>query len=183
MSLTDEHVAVLVTGISASGKSTVAQLLAERFPRGVHIRGDTFRRMVVAGREEMTAQPSVEAWRQLRLRYRLGAATVDAYFDAGFSVVVQDVVVGPFLDEYVGLIRSRPLSVVVLVPRVDVVADRERTRNKTGYRDGLATMSQMDAGLRRDTPRLGLWLDSSDQTPHETVDEIAARAWVEGRVG
>jgi hypothetical protein len=183
VSLADEHVAVLVTGISASGKSTVAQLLAERFPRGVHVRGDVFRRMVVTGREEMTAQPSAEAWRQLRLRYRLGAATVDAYFEAGFSVVVQDVVVGPVLDEYVGLIRSRPLIVVVLVPRLDVVAGRERGRPKTGYRDGLATMSQMDAGLRGDTARLGLWLDSSDQTPNETVDEITVRAWAEGRVG
>jgi chloramphenicol 3-O-phosphotransferase len=183
VSLADEHVAVLVTDISASGKSTVAQFLAERFPRGVHVRGDVFRRMVVAGREEMTAQPSAEAWQQLRLRYQLGAATVDAYFDAGFSVVVQDVVVGSVLEEYVGLIRSRPLIVVVLVPRLDVVAGRERARPKTGYRDGLDTMNEMDAGLRRDTSRLGLWLDTSDQTPRETVDEIAARAWVEGQVG
>ena len=139
--------------------------------------------MVVAGREEMTAQPSVEAWRQLRLRYRLGAVTADAYFDAGFSVVVQDVVVGPVLDEYVGLLRSRPLIVVVVVPRLDAVAERERTRLKIGYRDDVATMSQMDAALRSDTSCLGLWLDTSDQTPNETVDEIAARAWVAGRVG
>ena len=43
----------LITGVMASGKSTVAQLLAERLPRAVHLRGDVFRRMIVSGREEM----------------------------------------------------------------------------------------------------------------------------------
>ncbi|MEU7996347.1 AAA family ATPase [Micromonospora sp. NPDC049060] len=60
---------VLISGIMAAGKSTVADALARRLPRSVHLRGDVFRRMVVSGREEMTAQPSPEAWRQLRLRY------------------------------------------------------------------------------------------------------------------
>ena len=35
--------------------------------------------MVVSGRCEMSAAPSGEAWRQLRLRYRLGAVTADTY--------------------------------------------------------------------------------------------------------
>ena len=57
---------VLVTGIQAVGKSTIAQALAERLERSVHVRGDTFRRMVVNGREEMgSAAPSPEAVRQL----------------------------------------------------------------------------------------------------------------------
>lgn len=43
----------LVTGIQAAGKSTVAQALAERLDRPVHVRGDIFRRMVVNGRAEM----------------------------------------------------------------------------------------------------------------------------------
>jgi hypothetical protein len=41
---------MLITGIQAAGKSTVAQLLAERLPRPVHVRGDAFRRMAVDGR-------------------------------------------------------------------------------------------------------------------------------------
>ncbi len=82
----------LITGIPGSGKSTVADLVARRFPRAAHVQGDVFRRMVVSGREAMSPDPSAEAWRQLRLRYRLGAAVADAYFEAGLTVVVQDVV-------------------------------------------------------------------------------------------
>lgn len=180
--LADQHVVVLLTGVMAAGKSTVGALLAGRFPKGAHVRGDVFRRMVVSGREEMTDAPSEGAWRQLRLRYRLGATVADAYFDAGFSVVVQDVVLGPTLGEYVGGIASRPLAVVVLAPRPEVIARREQQRAKKGYTGGV-TPAMLDEALRQATPRIGLWLDSSDQTPEETVDEILRRAWQEGRVG
>jgi len=43
----------LISGPRAAGKSTVAQLLAARFERGVHLEGDVFRRSIVSGREEM----------------------------------------------------------------------------------------------------------------------------------
>jgi adenylylsulfate kinase-like enzyme len=40
---------VLVTGVMAAGKSTVAQLLAERFERSAKLRGYRFRPMIVRG--------------------------------------------------------------------------------------------------------------------------------------
>lgn len=182
MSLLEAQPVVLLTGVSAAGKSTVAELLARRFERGVHVRGDVFRRMVVSGREEMTAQPTEEAWRQLRLRYRLAASTADAYHAAGFAVVVQDVVVGPVLAECTAAIRSRPLVVVVLAPRAEVVVAREAARAKTAYRAGYDSIADLDWRLREDTPRLGVWVDSSDQSPEETVEEIIDRGLVEGAV-
>jgi predicted kinase len=172
---------VLISGIMAAGKSTVAESLARRLPRSVHLRGDVFRRMIVGGRAEMTAQPSPEAWRQLRLRYDLAAAAADRYAAAGFTVILQDVVLGADLPAMVERIRHRPLAVVVLAPRAEVVAARERDRDKQGYGDW--PVADLDAELRADTPRIGLWLDSSAQTPAETVDEILARAWREGRIG
>lgn len=180
--LTDVRPLVLISGIPGSGKSTVADLLARRFRRGVHVRGDAFRRMVVAGRADMTASPSEEAWRQLRLRYRLAASTADAYHEAGFAVVLQDVVVGEVLDEVVGLLRSRPLVVVVLAPRPDVVAEREAARDKVAYRPDAAGIADLDRALREETPRTGLWLDSSDEGPEQTVDAIVARGLAEGAV-
>ncbi|MGI8937889.1 MAG: AAA family ATPase [Iamia sp.] len=182
MTLIEVQPVVLITGISAAGKSTVAEGLASRFDRGVHVKGDVFRRMVVAGREDMTSDPSDEALRQLRLRYRLGATTAAAYHQEGFSVVVQDVVLGPALEHYVSLIGSRPLVVVVLAPRPDVVIQREAARRKVAYGPGAPEIAQLDAGLRSETPRLGLWLDTSAQTPAQTVDEIVARGLVEGQV-
>ncbi|MFD6662684.1 AAA family ATPase [Micromonospora chalcea] len=172
---------VLISGIMAAGKSTVAEGLARQLPRSVHLRGDVFRRMIVSGRADMTAEPTDEALGQLRLRYDLAASTADRYAAAGFTVVLQDVVLGADLPAMVGRIRHRPLAVVVLAPRAEVVAARERDRPKTGYGDW--PVADLDAGFRADTPRIGLWLDTSDQTPEETVTEILARAWTDGQIG
>jgi cytidylate kinase len=182
MRLTEVQPVVVVAGVPAAGKSTVAEGLARRFERGVHVRGDVFRRMVVAGREEMTAEPSEEALRQLRLRYRLGAETATAYHRAGFAVVVQDVIIGAALADYVDAIDAEPVVVVVLAPNPEVVAQREAGRDKTAYRDGFAGAIELDRALRDETPRIGLWLDTSGQTAEETVDEIVARGLGEGIV-
>jgi GrpB-like predicted nucleotidyltransferase (UPF0157 family) len=154
----------------AAGKTTVARLLASRFARGVHLEGDVFRRSIVSGREEMTPDPSSEALEQLRLRYRLAAAAADGYFEAGFSVALEDVVAGPLLGDYRTMIRSRPCHVVVLLPSVEAVAAREAGRDHEGY--GAWTVERLYDGFVSETPRVGLWLDTTHLTPEETVEEI-----------
>lgn len=165
---------VLVTGVMAAGKSTVAQALAERLPRAAHVRGDVFRRMIVSGREEYVPEASGEAAAQLRLRYRLSAATADAYAEAGFTAVVQDVVLGEELTDYIALVRTRPLYVVVLAPDTETIAAREAGRAKTGYGDAAWTVSALDGALRESTPPIGLWLDTSALTAEQTVEAILA---------
>jgi chloramphenicol 3-O-phosphotransferase len=174
------HAIVLVSGIQAAGKSTIAQALAERLPRSVHVQGDVFRRMVVGGRAEMSPEPSAEAIQQLQLRYQLAAQVSDAYFEAGFTVITQDVILGEHLAEMTTLIRSRPLLVIVLAPQADTIAARENARGKTAY--GTWAINQLDDVLKHQTPRIGLWLDTSHQSPTETVNEILARGWAEARL-
>ena len=166
----------LITGISAAGKTTIGQMLAERFPRSVHVKGDVFRRMVVGGQEWLGGRHhSDEAIAQLRLRYRLSAYVADRYHDAGFTTIVQDIIIGAYLSEYVDLVHSRPRRVVVLAPNATAVARREAARPKSAY-IGTVTPAALDAAFRADTPRIGLWLDTSRQTAEQTVDEIISRA-------
>jgi GrpB-like predicted nucleotidyltransferase (UPF0157 family) len=168
-----QPVVYLITGPMAAGKSTVGRLLAARFERGVHLEGDVFRRSIVSGREEMTPDPSPEALDQLRLRYRLAAAAADTYFEAGFSVALEDVVAGPLLGDYRTMIRSRPCHVVVLLPSVEAVTAREAARDHKGY--GAWTIEQLYDGFVTTTPRVGIWLDTTSLTPEETVEEIVAQ--------
>ena len=165
---------VLITGIMGAGKSTVAQLLAERLPRAAHVRGDVFRRMIVSGRVDMVPKADAEALSQLQLRYRLATLVADGYAEAGFTAVYQDIVLGADLERTITMLRTRPLHLIVLAPRPELVLRRAETRDKvSGYGDW--TVEALDEMLRA-TPRIGLWLDTSDQTADETVDEIWRRA-------
>ncbi|MFF5858435.1 AAA family ATPase [Streptomyces sp. NPDC012751] len=164
---------VVVTGVMASGKSTVAQRLAERLPRALHLRGDAFRRMIVSGREEFTPEPTAEARAQLSLRHQASAAVADLYARAGWTVVVQDVILGEHLDAYLDSVTTRPLYLVVLAPAREEVARREAGRRKDGY-GGPWTVDLLDDTLRGATARRGLWLDTTHQTPAQTVDSVLA---------
>jgi predicted kinase len=164
---------ILITGIMAAGKSTVAQRLAARLPKSVHLRGDAFRRVIVNGLVDMESEPSPEALEQLRLRYRAAASAARVYVRQGYSVVHQDIILGGLLEEVVAYYRDdHPLYVVALCPTAEVVAAREAKRPKVGYRG--FTVDQLDRALRTETPRLGLWLDSSQLSVDETVERILA---------
>ena len=82
-------------------------------------------------------------------------------------------ILGPALARVARLLRGRSFGIVVLCPSPEAVAAREAGRPKTGY--GAWTPADLDRGMRADTPRLGLWLDSSGLTVGETVDAILAR--------
>lgn len=165
-----EPMTIVITGPSAAGKSTVARPLAERFERGVHLEGDWFRRNIASGRADMTPNPSDEALRQLRLRYELSAASAESYRAARFGVIVEDVIAGTLLQEYMDLLVTPPIHLVVLMPSAATIREREEARRTTGY--GSWSVGQLYDLFVRETPRIGQWIDSSVQTPDQTVETI-----------
>jgi len=157
---------ILLTGVMASGKSSLAEALAQRLDPSVHLRGDVFRRMIVNGREDTGPTQSEAAIDQLKLRYRASHQVALEYWRVGFNVVYQDVIIGRMLRDVIELYRGLPLHVVVLSPRAEVVVLREAGRSKKGYRS--FTVRQL-FDVFSETPRLGLWVDNSEQSVGETA--------------
>ena len=119
----------LVTGAQASGKSTVADLLARQFERGVHVRGGQFYRWAVRGWIEFDdPEQQREARRLLDLRYRLSARVAVEYASAGFTCVVQDNIYGDDVTAWLETVQ--PTHLVVLRPDVSTVAGRDEARNR-----------------------------------------------------
>jgi chloramphenicol 3-O-phosphotransferase len=61
----------------------------------------------------------------------------------------------------------------VLLPSLAALAARDAGREHKGY--GTWSVEEVHSGFVTGTPRIGVWLDTTDLTPEETVDEIVAR--------
>lgn len=165
----------IITGAMAAGKSTVAQAVAEALPKAVHLRGDVFRRMIVRGAAVMGPVLDDEAQAQLKLRHDLACDAARRYHAAGFSVVYQDILIGPHLVAVAERLADLAPRIVVLAPDAATLARRDLERSKTGYSAAFPPEILAEA-LLRETPRIGLWIDSSGMS----VGEVVARVLADG---
>ncbi len=164
----------VISGVSASGKSTVARLLAERFECGVCVPGDAIRAMIASGRVDMRPDAAAEALRQLALRYAGALAVADVFLNGGFDVVVEDVIIGPILRDFLGLVPVPEFHLVFLDPDAAAIERRERERDRIAYGPGRWSVGGLQAVLREETDRIGLWLDTTRQSAEQTVEAILA---------
>jgi hypothetical protein len=95
--------------------------------------------------------------------------------------VLDDIIIGERWRELQDDLRGLPFSLVVLAPSADVVVgERDTARAKAPQ--GAAWAAYLDRELRATMAGIGLWIDSSDQTPEETVNSILAGLGLGGRI-
>ena len=89
--------------------------------------------------------------------------------EAGFTPIVDDVVLQLQLARYSEVLSRWPIRLVVLAPPVNIALERDRGRPEKHVADRFA---YLDAELHRQMHGLGLWLDTSGMSVAETVEVI-----------
>lgn len=163
--------AILISGVSGSGKTTVSRLLAERFPRAVAIEADVLSNDFV--RSPPMRHAGYDEWKRLiELRGRQVCFLADSYAEANFVPVIDDVVTSAVLDLYRNHLKLRPLLFVALEPELAVAQARNAGRERPLEFVTIEFLARIDEELRSTMGGVGLHLDTSTLTADETVDQI-----------
>jgi hypothetical protein len=162
---------IVVSGVPASGKTTVSRLLAARFARAAHIEADTLQKMIVSGGEWPSLPPGGEGLRQLRLRAANACLLARSFATAGFTAIVDDIVLGNRIGEFLGALAGLDVHLVQLCPSLEAVRQRDVLRDKHAFFQS----EYLEPILRNETERAGLWLDTTDMIAEDAVTMILAR--------
>lgn len=161
---------IVVSGLPGVGKSMTARVLARRFERAAHVEADRLQQLIVSGAVWPDADGiGAEARRQLDLRLRNACLLARSFADAGFAVIVDDIVIGEAVEELPSLLGGDcDFRFVMLVP--------DFTHVKQRWIDMGSPFAQgwdwIDDAIRNDTTRIGLWLDNTSLDVDQTVDAI-----------
>ncbi len=161
---------IVVSGVPGAGKTTVARALALRFKHSAHVEADMLQQMIVSGASWPDPQLTPESQRQLRLRATNACKLADSFAAAGFCAVLDDIFVGDRIDHLKADLATRPFGFVMLNPSLDALQRRNAQRAK---RDAFH-QAQFLHPIVQQTPRIGLWLDTSTIDANQTVDRIVA---------
>lgn len=162
----------VVSGLPGSGKSTTSKELASRFERAAHVEADQLQSLITSGAVFPDLNGiNTEARQQLDLRLANACLLARSFLQAGFNVVIDEIVIGPAIEDLRQHLNDIRFEFIMLVPDFDHVKQR--------WIDMQSPFAEswdwIDDEIRNHTERIGHWIDTTNLDPQQTVDLILER--------
>lgn len=167
----------VITGTPGAGKSSVAIALMRRFPFGLRIPVDDLREWMVSGLAPPVPTWTDETSRQFQLARQAAAQIARLYADAGFAVVIDDVILPHEAHAlFVTPLSGHKMRKILLRPDIAVALARNAERTNKNFDTSVLALpihrlyELMDPS---DFARAG-WniVDNSHLSLEDTVDAI-----------
>ena len=167
---------VIVSGPPGAGKSTVARGLAESAsgPLAMHIHTDDHYAYI---RKGFVAPWRPESQVQNKVLMDAMATSTAIYAKGGYEVFV-DGIIGPwFFEPWVAAARQNAIDLhyVALLPSEDEAVDRAVARTAADAMTDAAVVRQMWQAFETFAPSPRHVVDTTDQTPAQTMVEVSNR--------
>lgn len=164
---------IVLRGPAGAGKTTLANLVARRIAgRVARISLDHLSETAIDLFEDGKTPSTFKHPELWVLAARAGANAADAFLDAGYTVIVEGVLIGAEFDGFMNAGQPKSPLVITLLPSLETLRLRDAERPE-GYRMGERVALHLTMFSAEEQPP-GVLLDTSGQSPEESAEAILA---------